>query len=227
MPSSYQGGHSENRYQGNARGASFSPTQVSNKNKAIKQQGDAAIRDLQTQDRESKRNEQMSAVSRRAQDQTDQSELRISQQQVADQLRLQQQIDKNILDASQTDDKGELRLDQLVYRGDQSLKFSTNKAKQSFSNKLAQDQLAVQDLEERTNLGIEARALAADNALQSQALQAKQQVDNANRAVTKSIIQGLVDFSVLGMKTIAEENAKKHAKKNDEDDAQQTYGTFF
>ena len=92
----YQGGQSEKRYQGNARGASFSPTQVTNKNKAIKQQGDAAIRDLQTQDRESKRNEQMSAVSRRAQDQTDQSELRISQQQVADQLRLQQQIDKNI-----------------------------------------------------------------------------------------------------------------------------------
>lgn len=219
----YQGGQSEKRYQGNARGASFSPTQVTNKNKAIKQQGDAAIRDLQTQDRESKRNEQMSAVSRRAQDQTDQSELRISQQQVADQLRLQQQIDKNILDASQTYDKGELRLDQLVDRGDQSLKFSTNKAKQSFSNKLAQDQLAVQDLEERTNLGIEARALAADNALQSQALQAKQQVDNANRAVTQSIIQGLVDFSVLGIKHIAAENEKK----NDEADAQQPYDIFF
>ena len=205
----YQGGQSEKRYQGNARGASFSPTQVTNKNKAIKQQGDAAIRDLQTQDRESKRNEQMSAVSRRAQDQTDQTELRISQQQVADQLRLQQQIDKNILDASQTYDKGELRLDQLVDRGNQSLKFTTDKNKQSFSNKLAQDQLLVKDLEERTNLGIEARALAADNALQSQALQAKQQVDNANRAVTQSIIQGLVDFGVQGIKTYAAEQEKK------------------
>ncbi len=211
----YQGGQSEKRYQGNARGASFSPTQVTNKNKAIKQQGDAAIRDLQTQDRESKRNEQMSAVSRRAQDATDKSQLQIAQQQLADQLRLQQSVDKNLLDAAQTYSKGELALDQLVERSDQGLKFSTDKSKQSFSQKLQKDTLALQDLDEKTGLGIESRALQANNSLASQALQAKQTVDNANRAVTQSIIQGLVDFGVQGIKTYAE-NKDKESKETEQ-----------
>lgn len=205
----YQGGQAEKRYKGNARDASFKPNQVTNKNKAIKQEGDAAIRDLQTQDRERRRNEEMSRVSRRAQDQADQSDLRISQQQVTDQLRLQQQVDKNILDVTQTKDKAFLSSQQLIDRNDLSFKFSTKKNSQAFSQKLEQDTLRLKDLDEKTNLGIESRALAANSALESQALQASQSIDNSNRAITHSIIQGLVDFGVAGLKQYSDNKVQQ------------------
>ena len=209
----YQGGQSEKRYQGNASGANFNPNQVTNNNKAIKEEGAAAIRDLQTQDRESQRDEQMSAVSRRAQDATDKTQLEIVNQQLADKQRLEQTIEKNLLDASQTYRKGELTLDQLTDRGDLAFRNTTQKNKQSFSQQLARDTLKLQDLEEKTALGIESRALAANNALETQQLQASQRVDNANRSVGQSVIQGLIDFGLKGMEVVVEQREDAAKKK--------------
>ena len=64
----YQGGGAERRFQSNKQSRAYNPTQVKGNIKQIKQEGEAAIRDLQTQDRERQRANQMSDLQRNAAD---------------------------------------------------------------------------------------------------------------------------------------------------------------
>lgn len=191
----YQGGQSEASYSGTSRNAGFNPNRVVGKKRAIQEEGALAQQDLKTKDRERRRDEEMESVSRRAQDQVDRTELQIAQQQVTDQLKLEQTLDKS-----------ELANAQLLAKNSLDGKISKDRAKQTYTQTLESNVLKLQDLEEKTGLGMEARALSANQALQRQELQAQQSVQNSNRAVGQSIIQGLVDFGVAGIKQVAANN---------------------
>lgn len=203
----YQGGQAEPTYQGTVSNQGFNPNQVAGNERAIKEEGQRDLQDLETQNRERLRDEDMESTTRRAQDQVDQTQLQIAQQQITDQLRLEQSIEAASLQTSQ-----------LLAKNSLDGKISTDKANQDFAQLVERQSLQLKDLEEKTGLGIEARALGASQALARQELQAQQSVQNSQRAIGQAVIQGLVDFGVAGVKQVAADNqrmAQEQQKLND------------
>ena len=203
----YQGGQADPTYQGTVSNQEFNPNQVAGNERAIKEKGQRDLQDLETQNRERLRDEDMESTTRRAQDQVDQTQLQIAQQQITDQLRLEQSIEAASLQTSQ-----------LLARNSLDGKISTDKANQDFAQLVERQSLQLKDLEEKTGLGIEARALGASQALASRELQAQQSVQNSQRAIGQAVIQGFVDFGVAGVKQVAANNqriAKEQQRLND------------
>jgi len=188
----YQGGQAEPTYQGTVSNQGFNPNQVAGNERAIKEEGQRDLQDLETQNRERLRDEDMESTTRRAQDQVDQTQLRLIQQQESDRLKAEQQVDAFILQNSQ-----------LVARNSLSAKNQKDTFNQAFSQKLETDTLRLKDLEERQLINREKQALQADQNLERLQFQASQQISNANRAIVQSGIQGIIQFANAGFQAYA------------------------
>lgn len=110
----YQGGGADRRFQSNKQSRGFNPTQVKGEIKRIQQEGQAAIRDLQTQDRERGRANQMADLERNAADRFAQAQLRQEQIQESAAFRIQQTVDNYELRNSQEVARNSLRIEATV-----------------------------------------------------------------------------------------------------------------
>ena len=189
----YQGGGAERRYQSNERGRNYNPISATSNAKAIKQEGEQILQNLETLNRERQRNNEMSNLETSYSQKAAQLDLQMEQQAEQGQLKLTQLKDKadlsmsqleasNALKVDQTFKKASLELNQAVTRAGQATKQTRNKAKLALDQTvdrgtLATKQAAAKAKFSNKQLGA-SQELARDQMIDKQTL-ATEQADEA------------------------------------------------
>ena len=230
----YQGGSSQRSFKSNQGSQGFRPNTVQSNAKEIQQRGQAAIRDLQTLDRERQRQEKMSSLEQDVADRAARLDLEVEQKAAAAQLRLYQLKDRadvgmsqleerNTLKLKQAFDKASFDLGQTVARtnlktkqGLQSGKFALeqNAARQEIARDQMLEKQTLQSEQSYENfiLGIESRGQSAQFAVDRAELQAQQTVQRANNQLLSTAVNSLLSFGMAVGNQVMAEKAEEEQK---------------
>ena len=217
----YQGGGAERRFQSNKQSRAYRPTQVTGDINRIKQEGQAAIRDLQTQDRERQRANQMSDLERNAADRAAQSQLRIEQQQEAAAFKLQQTVDNFELKNTQLDAKDRLTVQQMADKGKFELQQMGEKSQFQYGQLVDRNDLKREAIDENLELGLTRLESQANAQREQAAMNAEFAKQNAALAKQKAGVSALLSFANIALKgaelgvQFAEQQEKAERKKAD------------
>ncbi len=196
----YQGGGAERRFQSNSQSRAFSPKQVQGNVKRIKQEGEAAIRDLQTLDRERLRANQMSDLERNAADRFAASQLRQEQIQESAAFKMQQTVDNFELQNTQRSEQDKLKLQQFTDQSKFTLQQMGEKSHFESQQMTERYELKSDHIQENLDLGLETLALRADAQIQQAQMQADNAETNAKLAHQRAGITAIMAFANIALK---------------------------
>lgn len=196
----YQGGGSDRRFQSNKQSRGFSPTQVQGNIRRIKQEGQAALQDMQTQDRERQRANQMSDLERNAADRFAQSQLRQEQIQEAAAFKMQQTVDNFELQNTQREEKDRLSMQQFADKSKFELQQTNDKSYQAFDQLTDRNDLKMDQIDANLELGLKGLENQANARRQQAAMQAQFAQDNAAIARQKAGVSALMSFANIALK---------------------------
>lgn len=192
----YQSGSSNNSYKANtSQSRGYKPNKVSGKSSAIQAEGKRQQRDLKTQEREITRQDAVDSMERQAADTVANLQLKEIQMQQKQALEKTQLVDKFALENKRQIQAADLKAKQQVESFSLANEITVENSVLTLNQLRARNSLKnEQDLENQA-LGRKSRAEQADRDLDAQYLQSKQAVDNANRQVMVTAINGLVSLA--------------------------------
>lgn len=217
----YQGGGADRRFQSNKQSRRFSPTQVQGEIKRIKQEGQAALQDMQTQDRERQRENQMADLERSAADRFAQSQLRQEQIQESAAFKMQQTVDNFELQNTQREEKDRLSMQQFANKSKFELQQTNDKSYQAFDQLTDRIGLKMDQIDENLELGLKGLEIQANAQREQAAMQAQFAQENAAIARQKAGVSALMSFADIALKgaelgvQFAEMQEKEEQKKAD------------
>jgi hypothetical protein len=169
----YQGGSADRRYQSKAQSRSYNPISATDNSKAIREEGEQILQNLETINRERQRNDEMSNLETSYSAKAAQLDLRLEQEAEAGQLKLAQlkqkadlgmsQLkDKNALKVEQTFARSSLELNQAVTRSNLATKQSYQKGKIALNQTVAKNNLAARQTAAKNQLSMNQTAQKAN-----------------------------------------------------------------
>ena len=225
----YKGGGADRRFQSNKQSRRYDPLNVKGNVTRIKQEGQAAIQDLQTKERERLRANQMSDLERNTADNFARLQLKKEEIQEQAAFKMQQTVDQFELQNNQRSEKERLSLQlftdkskfDLQQMGERSY-FQSQQMTENFD-------LKNQFLKENLDLGL-TRAEVSANA---QITQAQMSADNAETNAATSIqragVSALLSFAELTLKgsEIAVQWQEQQQKKEEVEQRRRAYDFLY
>ena len=205
----YQGGQSQNSYQARNRSVGYNPTQALSDQQAIIQEGERALRDLKTKERETQRQNQTADLERQSQDRADTSTLKMEQMRANNLLKQQQSVEKAAAETAELAAQADLKMSQTTESGKVSIEQLSDKSVLKLNQLRETNAQKLEQMEEKNLLKSEHSATRADNQLSMQHLQLSQQVERANTQVAFTAIKGLIDFGSSYAKAAIEYKAQQ------------------
>ena len=189
----YQGGGADRRYQSKAQGRSYNPINATDNSKAIRQEGEKILQNLETINRERQRNDEMSSLETSYSDKAAQLDLRLEQEAEAGQLKLAQLKQKADLGMSQLKDNNALKVEQTFARSSLELNQAVTKFNLATKQSYQKGKIALNQSFAKNNLA--ARQTAAKNRLSM-----NQTAQKANLATKQSAQKARFDQQSLSQK---------------------------
>ena len=205
----YQGGQSQNSYQARNRSVGYNPTQALSDQQSIIQEGERALRDLKTKERETQRQNQTADLERQSQDRADTSTLKMEQMRANNLLKQQQLVEKAAAETAELAAQADLKMSQTTESGKVSIEQLSDKSVLKLNQLRETNAQKLEQMEEKNLLKSEHSATRADNQLSMQHLQLSQQVERANTQAAFTAIKGLIDFGSSYAKAAIEYKAQQ------------------
>ena len=187
----YQGGGADRRYQSTAKSKKYKPTTATGNSKAIKEEGNRIIQDLETKNRERRRNNEMSNLETSYSNKSAQLDQEMERLAELGQLKLNQMKAEADLRMAQLGEQNALKTDQAFAKASFDVGQSVAKANLSASQNAETGKLKIGQLVEQTSLASELQknkaVLELEQTQERAELEAKQTFKQSQLAMKQTV----------------------------------------